>query len=57
MEKLEHLDILLKIGARGSLYITHSSYHYEPAVECKKPILDTTGAGDAHAGGFTFALL
>ena len=28
-----------------------------PAVKLTKPILDTTGAGDAHAGGFTYGLI
>ncbi len=43
--------VAVKAGARGSYVAFNSNIHYIPAVKIK-PVIDTTGAGDAYAAAF-----
>jgi ribokinase len=45
---------IIKLGARGSLYVTQNEQRHFPALEVE--VADVTGAGDAFAGGLLTAL-
>lgn len=47
--------VIVKLGARGSV-VVHEGKRHEIAVE-RVAAVDTTGAGDAYAGGFLHALV
>ncbi len=46
--------VVLKLGARGSMVLWEGREHEVPATRVEA--VDTTGAGDAYAGGFLFGL-
>ncbi|MCK4714563.1 MAG: carbohydrate kinase family protein [Candidatus Aenigmarchaeota archaeon] len=48
-------DIIVKLGARGSLFCTNGMVKKEPARKVKA--LDTTGAGDVFNAGFVYGFM
>lgn len=47
--------IAVTLGSEGSLVVTPAGHDYQQALE--RPVVDTTGAGDAFAAGFIFGCL
>jgi sugar/nucleoside kinase (ribokinase family) len=54
-DKARLRTVVVKLGGRGSL-VWHEGKTYEIAIR-KVTAVDTTGAGDAYAGGFLFGLV
>ena len=49
-------NILITLGEKGSYFKNHEEEFVIPASSLTKPVIDTTGAGDAFNGAFSVAL-